>query len=502
VTYGASSNITAFSTCKKVTNNSSKALSLYVPTTSSGEWSSFYTNPPAGVTIGSCLTSYAFCWGNNGNGQIGNGTTSTPSSMVPVNMPSGVTSLTLANTGGTTSCALADTGQAYCWGNGSDGELGNGSLSQQTSPVQVTLPSGVTSWSALTTGYADSCAIGNNGKAYCWGSGTSGQLGNGGSSDSSTPVQVTLPSGVTSWTAINSGTSFSCAIGNNGKAYCWGIGTSGQLGNSASSNSSTPVQVTFPSGVTSWTAVSAGYQTACAIGNNGKAYCWGYGGNAQIGNGGSSSYNSPQQVTLPSGVTSWTVIAAGYQASCGIGNNGLAYCWGSNNAGELGNGTTTISYTPTQVTLPSGVTAWTAISAKGYNSTCGVGNDGNGYCWGSNSYGQLGDGSTSSSNLPVQVTYAAPAISQFTSIIPGQYSTCGTGGFDPAGTCDLPWGGTVGIGSSVTAYSASTGTCTNTCASYSQSRTCTAGVLGGSFTNQSCTDATGCKTWTVRRPLN
>lgn len=204
-----------------------------------------------------------------------NALTPTITSISPTSGPvSGGTSVTITGTGFKAkdnftqvaggfahSCGITASGQAYCWGSDTYGQLGDGGTNtNQPTPVQVTLPTGVTSWLEITAGEFHACAIGQNNLAYCWGFDGSGQLGDGGTNtDKTTPVQVTLPSGVTSFSKITAGAFHTCAIGQNNLAYCWGTDGDGQLGdNAALASQTTPVQVTLPSGVTSWTKISAG----------------------------------------------------------------------------------------------------------------------------------------------------------------------------------------------------------------------------------------------------
>ena len=337
------------------------------------------------------------CWGT----VLGNGSTS--DSSIPVDVPDLSSGVTAISAGEFHTCAIHH-GKALCWGDGSYGRLGNGGTSDSSTLVDVTgLSSGVT---AISAGDQHTCAI-HNGAAKCWGYNYYGRLGNGGTSDSSTPVDVTgLSSGVT---AISAGRWHTCAI-QNGAAKCWGYGPSGQLGNGkdevtesdVSYFETTPVDVMgLSSGVT---AISAGLNHTCAVVNDGVE-CWGRAdpvsqlGVSQLGNGGTSDSSTPVDVTgLSSGVTT---LDAGWYHTCAI-HNGAAKCWGTNSSVQLGNGVLSAgSSTPVDVTgLSSGVTA---ISAGGQH-TCAIVNDGV-ECWGSNYNGQLGNGNTSSSSIPVVIEF-------------------------------------------------------------------------------------------------
>jgi hypothetical protein len=294
-------------------------------------------------------------------------------------------------------CALAN-GGVSCW---QPLQQPWGAISQ---PAPVAgLTSGVTD---ISSSDYHTCVVANGG-VQCWGRNTQGQLGNGTTTSSSIPVQVSsLTSGVTAVAAGSSAYlvdgegsstgegSFSCAVVNGG-VKCWGYNGHGQLGNGTTTSSSTPVSVVgLPSGATT---VSAGGYHACAV-VNGGAWCWGRNTGA-LGNGTMQDSSTPVQVTgLTSGVTA--ISAGSFAHTCAIVNGGLK-CWGFNSSGELGDGTTNRTSAPIQVSgLTSGVTA----VAAGDRYTCAVVN-GAVKCWGWNWYGGLGDGTTTGSSTPVQATW-------------------------------------------------------------------------------------------------
>ncbi len=197
--------------------------------------------------------------------------------------------------GGYHACAL-DGGDAYCWGGGG-GRLGSGTTSDQAIPVAVTMPTDV-SFNQLTASYYHTCALDDGGNAYCWGSGGKGQLGNGGFSNQTAPVAVTMPAGV-SFNQLTVGYRHTCAVSSNGNAYCWGYSDDGQLGNGNSINSqSAPIAVLMPTGIT-FNQLAAGYSSACAVGSNDNVYCWGDGDNGQLGNGNFSEQATPVVVLAP-----------------------------------------------------------------------------------------------------------------------------------------------------------------------------------------------------------
>ena len=174
-------------------------------------------------------------------------------------------------------------------------------------------------------------------------------------------VSVPLPSS-NAYTQISSGRYSSVALTAQGRAWAWGNNMWGQLGNGTTQNSTTPVAVTMPAGVT-FTQVSISYSHALAIGSDGKTYAWGNNSNWQLGDGTRTTRTTPVPVLMPAGVTSYTQVSAGEAHSLAIGNNGKTYAWGVNTSGNLGNGTTTQSISPIAVTMPPGVTSFPSISA-------------------------------------------------------------------------------------------------------------------------------------------
>ena len=331
------------------------------------------------------------CWGSNSNGQLGDGTTAnrlTPTAVT--GLPSDVTAIT---TGRNHTCALLATDAVECWGYNPDGRLGDGSTIDRLTPTPVTgLSSDVT---AITGGTRHTCALLATGAVTCWGDNNVGQLGDNTTNDRHTPTPVTgLPSDVT---AITAGTEHTCALLATGAVTCWGNNASGQLGDNTTANQLTPTPVTGLS--SDVTAISAGHFHTCALLTTGAVHCWGYNGNGQLGDGTTNDRHAPTPVTgLSSGVTA---ITAETFHTCALLTTGAVHCWGYNGYGQLGDGTTTNQLTPTPVTgLSSGVTAITA----GRYHTCALLATGALTCWGDNTYGHLGDGTTIHRKTPTAVS--------------------------------------------------------------------------------------------------
>ena len=230
------------------------------------------------------------------------------------------------------------------------------------------------------------CSVAVGGKAYCWGAGNLGQLGNGGTGRFATPSAV---AGALTFSSAASGglDSFSCGLTTGGAAYCWGYNSAGQLGVGSISFSSAPVAV---SGGLSFAQLSAGESgETCGITTSGAAYCWGFNGDGELGNGTVTSSNAPVAV---SGGLTFKSISAGFASTCALTTAGAAYCWGDNTYGELGNGSTTKSTVPVAVSgLGSGVRS---VSA-GISHALALLNDGTVKAWGANEDGQLGIGNDS-----------------------------------------------------------------------------------------------------------
>ena len=289
-------------------------------------------------------------------------------------------------------CFLSSAGNAYCKGNDSYGQLGNGGTSDSTTEVGkivgVTMPTGI-SFKSISSGYRTSCAIGSDNNAYCWGSGTKGQLGNGQFLDSSTPVPVTMPSGVY-FKEISVGFEQVCALSSGSSnyttPYCWGAESLG-------GNIGTPLSIPISVG-----SVNIGGSRACGK-TSGSNICW-----VLTSNNNGTRYSSWER-SLPSTTSSSISISTSglsNYSTCAVGWDRAVYCLGKNNYGQIGNG----SISTDEVTSFNKVTApgilFTYIY-KGEGTNCAIDGNGQIYCWGRGTSGQLGNDSKSDSSTPVPV---------------------------------------------------------------------------------------------------
>ncbi|HEY4929644.1 MAG TPA: MBG domain-containing protein [Acidimicrobiales bacterium] len=365
---------------------------------------------PAGAASNQILES----WGYNAAGQLGNGSSTNSSVPTPVSLPSGV-GVTASAAGGYHSLAIGTDGNLYAWGQNGFGQLGDGTTTNKSNPIVVQLPSGVHA-TKVAASTDDSFALGSDGNVYAWGDNSLNELGDGNGNNSSTPVQVSIPAGVTV-TAIAGGQFHALALASTGKVYGWGYNGNGQLGNGLKTTPANPVLAVFPSGVTATNIAAGGYHSL-AIGSDGNLYSWGYNVDGQLGDGNKTQHVKPQLVSMPSGVSA-TALAAGLYHSLAIGSDGKLYAWGYNLYGQIGDGTTTTQLLPEAINLPSGGTP-SAITTGQYDSLALLPN-GNLYAWGQNGFGQLGIGTTVDAWSPTQVT--APPLTAFVGLASGSGSS-------------------------------------------------------------------------------
>ncbi|WP_028183214.1 RCC1 domain-containing protein [Salinispora arenicola] len=335
-------------------------------------------------------------WGDNLFGQLGDGTGADSDTPIPVSLPPGTTVTAIA-AGDEHSLALTSTGTVLAWGRNRFGQLGDETNTSRSTPVTVSLPPNTTV-TAIAAGHTHSLAITSAGTALAWGRNFSGQLGDGTTNDSNKPVAVNLPPGTTV-TAIAAGDGHSLAVTSAGTALAWGRNFAGQLGDGTTNDSTTPVTVSVAPGTTV-TDIAAGRVHSLAITSAGTALGWGRNGSGQLGDGTTDDSTTPTTVSPPTG-TAFTAVAAGEDHSLAVTSAGTALAAGDNLYGQLGDGTNTSSNTFVTVSLPPSTTI-TAIAVGRFHNL-GVTATGAALAWGINIDGQLGDGTTTNRNTPQAV---------------------------------------------------------------------------------------------------
>ena len=344
-------------------------------------------------TCGLTEENRAYCWGYNGSGAIGDGTTTTRLTPVAV---AGTLRFRQVDAGVFHTCAVTTDYRAYCWGANRFGALGDGTTDTRLQPVAV---EGGHQFRQIDAGQYHTCGRTTENRVYCWGNNGSGQLGTGTNSGPETcdfspcstrPVAVV---GTLAFRQISAGGNHTCGVAGASRAYCWGDNAFGQIG-----DSSTVVRRLKPSRVAGgleFRQVDAGMYHSCGVTTGDRAFCWGNGRSGQIGDGKPYLRFWPRRVA---GGLSFTRVSTEGFHTCGETTENRAWCWGENSSGQLGDGTTTRRLKPVAV---AGGLFFSQVSAGSH--TCGRTPAAVAYCWGYNGEGELGDGTTTQRLRPVPV---------------------------------------------------------------------------------------------------
>ena len=333
------------------------------------------------------------CWGDNSNGQLGDGTRTPQSTPSKVTLPLGRKAIDVS-AGSYHTCAVLDDGSAKCWGDNGAGQLGDGTTVQRLIGASVNLGAGRTAVS-ISAGGSHTCAILDDESVKCWGDNSNGQLGDGTITDRVVPVSADLGDSVGAL-SITAGAYHTCAIMDDRKVKCWGDNWHGQIGDGGLDDSLSPTEIDIPSNSSAVTIDGGSFHTCVGM-NDGSMFCWGNNGYGQFGNGNSQSTTSPTGVALIE-TQSPTQVSMGSYHSCALFDDGNVSCWGGNSEGQVGDGTQSDRVVPTPVSIPLGKKAL-SISV-GQRHSCAILDDATLKCWGLNSDGQLGDGSSTSTSSP------------------------------------------------------------------------------------------------------
>ncbi|MGH7483520.1 MAG: hypothetical protein ACRELV_15320, partial [Longimicrobiales bacterium] len=358
----------------------------------------------------------AYCWGRNG-GQLGDGTSEDRTRPVPVGGEEFDETFVAISAADHSTCALTEDGRAFCWGSNTTGGLGTGDGVDHLLPTEV---AGNLRFSTISVGLLHTCAVTTEGEAYCWGSNQFGQLGTDAAAEicpsngecSTTPVAVMAD---VQFRSIRPGIFATCGLSQLSEIYCWGTNTFGVLG-LPDAPVNEPILPTAVDGG-SYGQVSTGATSTCALTTTGSLECWGTNTFGQLATGDNDDRLSP------------TPAAAGFAFSvvemsngntilsfaCGIASDGSGHCWGSNNIGRLGSQAAMQTCTFGELVgpcanTPVGIALDATLTdiSTGRQHACAITNEDQLYCWGSNAAGQFGNGGTTSSSVPIRIDLVLP----------------------------------------------------------------------------------------------
>ncbi len=397
VTYGSSNNLIATVSALGVVTAVAPGGPVTITATSEGKsgTTTVSVTPPfvlASITgdfdhtCGLTPAGKAYCWGKNTYGEIGDGTTTLRSVPTPV---SGNMTFIALSAGGTHTCGLTTDGAAWCWGYNEFHTLNDGTSTNRTTPVAVL---GGKVFTRISAGDAHTCALTAPGAAWCWGFGSDGRLGGGSIAFITYMNEV---AGNHLFTSIAAGPNHSCAIDTLGQPWCWGLNLDGEIGDGTTATAYGPVAA----GVIALVEITIGERHTCGITAPGNVWCWGDNGLNQSGNG-SIIQQQRSPVPVLAGFA-FANISAGEAHTCGRTAQGAILCWGRNNWGQMGDGSATGLIQRGNPLPVSGGLIFVSLTS-GWNHACGLTALGEAWCWGQNA-GALGDGTTTVRSVPVRV---------------------------------------------------------------------------------------------------
>jgi alpha-tubulin suppressor-like RCC1 family protein len=332
-------------------------------------------------------------------------------------VPAAALSFRQVSVGSRHACGVTTDSLAYCWGGNDRGQIGDGKLDLLARLTPVAVVGGLR-FVQVSAGVDHTCGVTTGHRAYCWGFNGSGRLGDG-TAANTRPAPVAVAGGLL-FQGVTAGRQHTCGVTTDNRAYCWGFNRDGRLGDGTTVRRLTPVRVAgglrFRQVNTTGSTVPGSHTCGTTTGD--VAYCWGANGDGQLGDGTAINHGTPVPVA---GGLRFRHVRAGIRHSCGVTTDDRAYCWGHNFFSQLGDGTTTSRLTPVAV---AGGLQFGQVRVGAFYS-CGVTLSNVAYCWGSNESGQLGDGTTTNRLTPVAVAGGLKFRLGDRGVSAGAAATCG-----------------------------------------------------------------------------
>ena len=346
-------------------------------------------------TLAITSTGQLWAWGNNGSGQLGDGTTTNRN--IPTRIGA-ATNWAYVSASSQHSLAITTTGQLWAWGNNGSGRLGDNSIINRHVPTRIGT---ATNWARVSAGTFHSLAVTTTGQLWAWGNNESGQLGDNTTINRHIPMRIGT---ATNWASISAGQSNSFAITTTGQLWAWGHNespvnfgaepTRSLLGDGTTINRHTPTRIGT---ATNWASVSAGTSHSLATTTNGQLWAWGSNGSGRLGNGTTVGHDTPTRIGT---ATNWASVSASSH-SLAVTTTGELWAWGTNAQGRLGDGgPTTPRLNPTRIGT---ATNWISVSAGSQHSVA-ITATGQLWAWGGNWNSAVGDGGTSVRSTPIQIS--------------------------------------------------------------------------------------------------